>query len=216
MSRNMTMHPDILIADDHLIFRQGLKKLLLTEGYNVIAEASNGHEAIKLTRQLNPSIVVLDIGMPQLNGIDAAREILKQSPQKQVILLTMYSDEVYALEALKAGVRGYVLKNQAASDLIVAIKEVLGGSVYLSPGISETVVNALLSNPVQPKELLSDREKQVLQLIAEGNTTKEIANLLSLSVKTAESHRSNIMHRLDMHNIASLVRYAIRRGMIKA
>ena len=216
MKRKLANQKDILIADDHLIFRQGLRSLLESEGFNVVAEATNGNEAMRLTRQLEPVIALLDVGMPVLNGIDAAREIIKQSGQTQVILLTMYSDETYALEALKAGVRGYVLKNQAASDLVIAISEVLNGSIYLSPGISETVVNAMLANKDQPKDLLSGREKQVLQLIAEGKTTKEIASLLNLSVKTAESHRSHIMHRLNIHNIANLVRYAIRSGMIKA
>lgn len=216
MKMKQVSQKDILIADDHLIFSQGLKTLLVTAGYNVVAEAVNGQEAIRLSRQLNPAIAIVDVSMPLLNGIDATREILKQSPQTHVILLTMYKDESYALEALRVGARGYVLKNQAASDLVVAIQEVLGGAIYLSPGISESVVKAMLSNHEQPKDLLSGRQKQVLQLIAEGKTTKEIAALLNLSVKTAESHRSHIMHSLDIHNIANLVRYAIRRGMIKA
>lgn len=213
---NMVLNKNVLIADDHLMFRQGLKALLEGNGFHVIAEASNGHEAIRLARQLNPTIAILDFGMPMLNGIDAAQEIHKQSPRTQVVMLTMHEEEVYALEALKAGIRGYVLKSQTSYDLINAILEVLRGAIYMSPKISETVVKSLSSKQEHPDELLTCRERQVLQLIAEGKTTKDIATVLNLSVKTAESHRSRIMQRLDMHNIASLVRYAIRRGMIQA
>ncbi len=212
----ITSSKNIVIADDHLMFRQALTALLNSEGFNVVGEAANGHEAVRLARQHQPQIAVLDFSMPLLNGVDAAQEILRQSPQSQVVLLTMYSDDVYALEALKAGIRGYVLKNQAAADLVSAIREVSNGAVYLSPGISESVVKALLLKQDQPTELLTCRERQVLQLIAEGKTTKDIAELLHLSVKTAESHRSHIMQRLDIHNIAHLVRYAIRRGIIRA
>lgn len=213
---NMVLNKNVLIADDHLMFRQGLKALLEGNGFHVIAEASNGHEAIRLARQLNPTIAILDFSMPMLNGIDAAQEIHKQSPRTQVVMLTMHEEEVYALEALKAGIRGYVLKSQTSYDLINAILEVLRGAIYMSPKISETVVKSLSSKQEHPDELLTCRERQVLQLIAEGKTTKDIATVLNLSVKTAESHRSRIMQRLDMHNIASLVRYAIRRGMIQA
>mgnify|MGYP001240465206 CR=1 FL=1 len=213
---NSTRASSVIIADDHHIFRQGLESLLQTEGFDVVGKASNGHEAIRLARQFSPMVAVLDVSMPLLNGIDAAKEIQKQSPSTRVILLTMHDEENYALEALRAGVRGYVLKNQAASDLTTAIKKVIGGSVYLSPKISESVVSALVTQQPPPADVLTAREKQVLQLIAEGSTTKEIANLLNLSVKTAESHRSHIMQRLNIHNVASLVRYAIRHGMIKA
>jgi len=213
---SLNTNKSIIIADDHQMFRQGIKVLLENSGYRVVGEAANGHDAIRLTRQLNPQVAVLDFSMPLLNGIDAAQEIQRQSPNTQVVLLTMYDDEIYALEALKAGIRGYVLKSQASSDLVGAMQEVLRGSIYLSPRISETVVKALINKQSQPNELLTCRERQVLQLIAEGKTTKDIAVLLNLSVKTAESHRSRIMQRLDMHNVAGLVRYAIRRGMIQA
>lgn len=206
----------VVVADDHSLFRQGLVALLEREGFNVVGEASDGHEAIRLVRQTNPSFVLLDFSMPLLNGIEATREILKRAPDTHVLLLTMYDDEVNVLESLRAGVRAYILKNQTAMELEGAIREVLRGSVYLSPGISEAVVNACMSKEDRPIELLTDRERQVLQLIAEGHTTKSIASVLYLSVKTAESHRTRIMQRLGIHNIASLVRYAIRRGMIKA
>lgn len=206
----------ILLADDHPMFRQGLKALLEREGFEVSAEAQDGHEAVRLTRQSNPDVAVLDIGMPLLNGIDAARQILKQNPGTQVVVLTMYEEEAYVLEALRAGIRGYVLKAQAAADLVGAIREVLRGAVYLSPGISKTVVDAYMGKSELPFDPLTDRERQVLQLIAEGKTTKEIAEILGLSVKTADSHRTRIMQKLEIHETASLVRYAVRRGFIKA
>lgn len=213
---NMATRKSVVIADDHRMFRQGLKALLEADGFHIVGEAENGQEAIRLTRQHSPQVAVLDYSMPVLNGIDAAREIQRQSPETVVVLLTMYDDEKYALEALKCAIRGFVLKHQAASDLINAIREVLQGSIYLSPGISAAVVKALMLKNGEPGELLTGRERQVLQLIAEGNTTKEIAGLLHLSVKTAESHRSRIMSKLDVHNIAGLVRYSIRQGIIQA
>ena len=206
----------VLLADDHPMFRQGLKALLEREGFEVVAEASDGHEAVRLARKHELNIAILDIGMPMLNGIDAAREILKQTPGAQVVLLTMYEEEAYVLEALRAGIRGYVLKAQAAADLVAAIREVLRGAVYLSPGISKTVVDAYMGRSELPADPLTDRERQVLQLIAEGKTTKEAAEILGLSVKTADSHRTRIMQKLEIHETASLVRYAIRRGFIKA
>jgi DNA-binding NarL/FixJ family response regulator len=213
---NMVASKSVVIADDHQMFRQGLRVLLETEGFNVVAEAENGQEAIRLARQHNPQIAILDYSMPVLNGLDAAKEIQRQSPETAMVLLTMYDDEKYALQALNCAVRGFVLKHQAASDLINAIREVQQGSIYLSPGISAAVVKSLMSKHSDVSELLTGRERQVLQLIAEGHTTKDIADMLHLSVKTAESHRSHIMHKLDVHNIAGLVRYSIRQGIIVA
>jgi len=206
----------ILLADDHPMFRQGLKALLEKEGFDIVAEAANGHQAVTLSRQLEPDIAVLDIGMPLLNGIDAARQINKQASDTQVILLTMYEEEAYVLEALRAGVRGYVLKAQAAADLLSAIREVLRNAVYLSPGISKAVVDAYMNKSNPRLDPLTDRERQVLQLIAEGKTTKQAASVLGVSVKTADSHRNRIMQKLEIHETASLVRYAIRHGLIKA
>lgn len=211
-----TSEKRVVIADDHEMFRQGIAGLLEREGYTIEGQAGNGHEAIRLTRQLQPALAILDFSMPLLNGVDATRDIIKKSPGTKVVLLTMYEDDACVIEALKAGVRGYVLKTQAASDLGVALREVQRGSVYLSPGISDAVVKAYVSNQRDPEKGLSDRERQVLQLIAEGHTTRSIASLLFISVKTAESHRSRIMQRLGMHNVASLVRYAIRTGLLKA
>jgi DNA-binding NarL/FixJ family response regulator len=212
----MALKKSVVIADDHQMFRQGLSILLEAEGFHVVGEAENGQEAIRLTRQHNPQIAVLDYSMPVLNGLDAAREIRRQSPETAVVILTMYDDERYALEALNCGVRGFVLKHQTSADLINAIREVLLGSIYLSPAISAAVVKSLMSKNGELGELLTGRERQVLQLIAEGNTTKDIAGVLHLSVKTAESHRSRIMSKLDVHNIAGLVRYSIRQGIIQA
>ncbi len=213
---NSSTKPTCVIADDHCMFRQAIRSLLEDEGFEVLGEASNGHEAVKLVARHSPQLALLDYGMPMLNGSFAAAEILKRSPDTQVVLLTMYDDETFALDAVRSGVRGYVLKEQAAQELVAALRQVLSGSIYLSPNISESVVTALLSKKEQPSDLLTPREKQVLQLIAEGKTTKDIASVLHLSVKTAESHRSNIMNRLNVHNVASLVRYAIRHGMIEA
>lgn len=206
----------VVVADDHAMFRQGLVALLEGEEFKVVGEAENGHDAIRIVRTLLPDLAIVDFSMPLLNGIDAARDIQRRSPKTHVVLLTMYDDDACVLEALRAGVRGYVLKSQTTADLVVALREVLKGSVYLSPCISDTVVNLYVSRSDADTDVLSERERQVLQLIAEGHTTKSIASMLFVSVKTAESHRTHIMQRLDIHNIASLVRYAIRRGMIKA
>lgn len=211
------MRTRILLADDHIVVREGLTKLLAREGFDVVAEASNGHEVIRLAGKQNIDVAILDIFMPLLNGLDAARELLKTSPKTKVILLTMHKEEQYVLEALRAGVSGYVLKSQAGQDLMQAIHEVAKGSVYLSPAVTGTVVEAYLAEGEAPVSSVSptSRERAVLQLIAEGKTTKEIAQLLGVSVKTAESHRTNLMKKLDIHETAGLVRYAIRNGLIQ-
>ena len=205
----------VLLADDHSIVRQGLKALLDKEGLAVVAEAANGQEAVKLVHEHKPDVAVLDLSMPLLNGLDAAREILKTSPRTKPMLLTMHTEDHYVLEALRVGVRGYVMKNHSGEDLVRAIVQVARGEVYLSPGISEVVVQAYLNKTDYSSDPLSGRERQVLQLVAEGNTTKKVASLLGLSVKTAESHRTRIMEKLDIHETAGLVRYAIRRGIIQ-
>lgn len=209
------MPPRILLADDHEIFRQGLRALLEREGFHVVGEAADGHAAIQKAAQLIPDVAVVDLAMPLLNGLDAAREITRVSPRTRTILLTMHAEDPYVARALQAGIRGYVLKSQAAEDLVQAIREVGRGAVYLSPGVSETVVEAYLAKRDVPPDPLTPREHQVLQLIAEGKTTKEVAALLGVSVKTAESHRMRIMTKLDIHEIAGLVRYAIREGLVR-
>lgn len=205
----------VLLADDHQIVRDGLRALLEREGLAVIGEAGNGREAVRLAEALEPDVAVLDLTMPELNGVDAARAILQASPRTMPVLLTMHTDEHQVVAALRAGIRGYVVKTQAAEELVQAIREVARGGMYLSPGISRVVVEACLSNTGLPPDPLAPRERQVLQLVAEGKTTKEVATLLGLSVKTAESYRTRIMEKLDIHETAGLVRYAIRRGLIQ-
>ena len=205
----------VLLADDHVIVRDGLKNLLLDECFEIAAEVSNGREAVESARKLHPDVAVLDISMPLLNGIDAAREIRAASPRTKSILLTMHNEEQYALEALRAGIKGYVLKTQAGVELVQAIRSILRGGFYLSPGISESVVNAALANNPVALNSLTQRERQVLQLIAEGKTNKEIAQHLGMSVKTVESHRSNLMKKLAVHETAGLVRHAIKIGLIQ-
>lgn len=205
----------VLLADDHPIVREGFKSLLEREGLQVVGEASDGHEAVRLAQTLHPDVAVLDLSMPLLNGLQAAREILHTSPRTRTILLTMYTEDQYVLEAMRAGIRGYVVKRQAVMDLVQAIREVANGAIYLSPSVSQAVVRAYLGKTDLPPDPLSSREQQVLQLVAEGKTTKEIAQLLGISIKTAESHRTHIMEKLDIHETAGLVRYAIRRGVIQ-
>jgi DNA-binding NarL/FixJ family response regulator len=199
-----------------MLVRQGLRALLERERFEVLAEASDGLEAVQYAEKLHPDAAILDLAMPSLNGIDACREIQRVAPRTRVILLTMHPDEHYVLAALRSGVRGYVLKTRAAADLVEAINEVCGGHMYLSPGIAHTVVEAVLSKNEAPEDPLTPRERQVLQLVAEGKTTKEVAAILGISPKTAESHRTRIMQKLDIHETAGLVRYAIRSGVIQA
>jgi DNA-binding NarL/FixJ family response regulator len=205
----------VLLADDHALIRQGLKALLEKQGCQVVSEASDGQEALRSAEKAQPEVAILDISMPVLNGMDAARELKKSSPKTKVILLTQHDEDQYVSEALRAGVRGYVLKSQAADDLVHAIREVCRGCVYLSPKISGAVVDAYVSKTYASADPLSGRERQVLQLVGEGKSTKDVAAHLGISVKTAESHRARLMKKLDIHETASLVRYAIRHGLIQ-
>lgn len=209
------MSLSVLLADDHPIVRQGLHALLAREGLDVVAEAADGHEAVALARRFQPDLAVIDLVMPRLNGIGAALQIQRESPHTKSILLTMHTESQCVLEAMRNGLRGYVIKTQASADLIQAIREVGRGTVYLSPGVSGTVVEAYRSRADPPDDPLTPREREVLQLVAEGKTTKEIAQMLSLSVKTAETHRTRTMRKLGIHDTAGLVRYAIRRGWIQ-
>lgn len=206
----------ILLADDHRVVRQGLEALLERGGFAVVGKASDGLEAVRMAKSLRPDVAILDLAMPLLNGIAATREILRECPETRPILLTMYKEDSFVLEALRAGVRGYLVKNQLFEDLVVAIREVVQGRIYLCPTISETVVQAYLRKSDFSPDTLSPREAQVLQLLAEGKNTKETASLLGISGKTVESHRSRIMEKLDIHDVAGLVRHAIRRGLIQA
>jgi two-component system response regulator NreC len=205
----------IVLADDHVLVRQGLKSLLERERFQVMAEASDGQDAVRLIETHHPDVAILDISMPTLNGIDAARGLSRTAPKTKVILLTQHEEEQYIHEALEAGVKGYVLKNQVANDLIQAIRQVCRGEFYLSPGISRAVMEAYRNKSERPADPLTVRERQVLQLIAEGKSTKDTASVLGISVKTAESHRMRLMQKLNIHETASLVRYAVRRGLIQ-
>lgn len=204
----------VLLADDHQIVRQGVRLLLEREGLTVVAEASNGPDAVDLALRHRPDVAVLDFVMPRLNGLDAAREILRRQPSLGIVLLSMQTQEHQIAAALRASIRAYVPKTQAADDLVHAIREVAAGRIFLSSSLSDVIVNGYLSGTGAATDPLAPRERQVLQLIAEGQTSKEIASELGVSVKTAESYRAHIMEKLDIHETANLVRYAIRQGLV--
>ena len=205
----------ILIAEDQRLIGEGFSSLLRGAGFDVVGEATDGHEAVRLSEQLRPDVAVLDISMPGLNGIDAARAIQRSCPDTKTLIVTMHSDDAYVVDALRAGIGGYVLKSQAGPDLVSAINQVVQGNVYLSPGISGALANAVRSNVDVPEDPLTPREREVLQLVAEGMTSKEVSNMLHVSPKTVDAHRASIMRKLDLHDTAGLVRYAIRRGLIE-
>jgi two-component system, NarL family, response regulator NreC len=205
----------ILLAEDHVIVRQGLRALLEQAGMTVIGEASDGPEALRIAHKQHPDVAILDIAMPHLNGIETARRLREGLPQTKIVLLTAHIEDAYVLEAMQAGAVGYVLKTQAAADIVQAIRDVVQGEIYLSSRVSRAVVKAYLTRSDLPPDPLTSRERETLQLIAEGQTTKEIAWRLGLSVKTVESHRIRLMRKLDIHETATLVRYAIRRGLTR-
>jgi DNA-binding NarL/FixJ family response regulator len=205
----------VLLADDHQIVRDGMKVFLEREGFKVNAEAQNGQQAVSLALKLQPEVVVLDITMPVLNGLDAAREILRQAPATKAVLLTMHDDGKYVLDGLRIGVKGFVTKTHAAEDLLQAIRQAMRGITYVSPELSQAVFEAIKTKSDLGHDPLTLRERQILQLVAEGKTTKESAVLLNISIKTAETHRAHIMEKLDIHETAGLVRYAIRRGLVR-
>ena len=210
----------ILLADDHTIIRSGLRLLLDQQpDFKVIAEASNGREAVDLAAELHPEIAVLDIGMPQLNGIEATQQIVSKDPPTQVVILSMHADEGYVLRALKAGARAYILKNSAEADLIRAVRTVAEGKSFFSPVISkmllEDYVRQIRDKHVEDSyDLLTPREREILQLVAEGKSSKEVANLLDLSVYTVETHRARVMQKLNLRGIPELILYAVRKGII--
>lgn len=216
MERSSDYSKSVFLADDHVLIREALKSMLQQAGFTVVGEASDGRAAAEMCDKLGPEIAVLDIAMPVMNGIDATREILRRRPGASVILLSMYYEDGYVLAALRAGVKGYVLKQNAASTLLQAIEAVTRGEVYLSPRISQAVVKAYLSSAEGPADPLSSREREVLQLIAEGRTLKEAADVLGISIRTAETHRIRLAQKLGLRDVASLTRYAIRRGLIRA
>ena len=210
----------VLLADDHGVVRKGLRFVLESEpDIEVVGEASDGRQAIEASDQKNPNVVVMDIAMPRLNGIDATAQIMKHQPHTGVIILSMYSDEEYLLRALTAGAKGYLLKDTAESELVNAVRTVASGKPFFSPDISKTLLEDYLRQLRQrglndSYDLLSDREKEVLQLLAEGKTNKEVATVLNLSPYTVETHRTHIMQKLNLHNTAEIVLYAVRKKLI--
>ena len=211
----------ILLADDHGIVRQGLRAVLAREtSFEVIGESSDGREAVRLAEALQPNIVIMDISMPQLNGLEAAKQIVKASPRTHIIILSMHSDETYLIRALQAGVKGYLLKESAEEDLIRAVRMVAQGKTFFSPAVT----NALLADYMRDMQqrnlrdsydLLTEREREVLQLLAEGKSNKEAATVLDVSTNTVETHRTNLMQKLGLHNTAEIVLYAVRKKIIQ-
>jgi len=210
----------ILIADDHGIVRTGLKLLLdRATGMEVVGEAADGREAVRLARELKPDITILDIGMPLLNGLDAAAHILRENDRTGIIILSMHTDESYILRALDAGAKGYLLKDHADEDLERAIQSVAAGKPYFSPSIAQALledyVNLMRERRVQDSyDLLTEREREVLQLLAGGKSNKEVASVLNISPYTIETHRNNLMQKLNLHNTAEIVLYAVRKALI--
>ena len=210
----------VLLADDHGIVRKGLRALLESQpGMKVAGEAADGREAVKLTAEIQPDVVIMDIAMPNLNGIEATAQIVKANPKTGVVILSMHSDEAYLVRALNAGARGYLLKDSAEEDLLRAIQAVADGRPFFSPAIAQTLLEDFVRSLQQrgltdSYDLLTDREKEVLQLLAEGKSNKDVATLLNLSPYTVETHRTNLMQKLNLHNTAEIVLYAVRKKII--
>jgi DNA-binding NarL/FixJ family response regulator len=212
----------ILLADDHALVRQGLKALLMAEpDFEVVAEAETGRQAVQLAKKFLPEVVVMDIAMPLLNGFEATRQIVHELPSVRIIILSSYSDDEYVEQLIDAGAIGYLLKQTAANEVIKAIREARQGNAYFSPFVSRRMLEHyrrafVNGQPVQKcSDALTSREREVIQLIAEGNTNKQIAGVLCISVKTVEKHRQQVMNRLNIHDIAGLTRYAMAKGMIE-
>jgi len=210
----------IVLADDHTILREGLRALLTADpSFEILGEARDGREAVRCVEKLGPDLLLIDLSMPRMSGMDAIREIKKRYPETKIIALTVHKTEEYLLTTLRAGADGYVLKDATHDELILAIKNVMGGKSYLSPGVSEKVIEGYLEGKKSKQSLsswesLSQREREVLKLIAEGFKNKEIAGDLCISLKTVEKHRANLMKKLDLHNAAALTVYAMDKGLV--
>jgi DNA-binding NarL/FixJ family response regulator len=205
----------ILLADDHAVVRQGFSALLRAQpDMEVVGDAANGREAIEKAKELQPDVVVMDVAMPELNGIEATRRLQDEAPRSRVLALSMHKDSVYVREILRAGARGYLLKDAIDTDLVAAVRAVARGDGYISPAVSDAVLSDYRKHVTNPIDLLSSREREVLQMIAEGLVNKEIATRLNLSVYTVEAHRGRIMEKLNLHSTSELVRFALRNGLI--
>ncbi|MGA1864702.1 MAG: response regulator [bacterium] len=224
MKKNKQKHTiTVALADDHAILRQGIESLIKKElDIEVIGEASDGHETLKLVEDRKPDILILDIAMPKLNGIEVSKRIKNKFPQTKIIILSMYDNQEYIFELFSCGVSAYLLKESVASDLISAIKAVYNGDSYLSPSISKKVINGYLlmqqkKKPEKPvsENSLTSREREILQLIAEGYSSREISELLNTSIKTVDAHRNNLMKKLKIHRKTELIKYAIQHGIIQ-
>jgi two-component system, NarL family, response regulator NreC len=208
------------MGDDHTVVRQGLRKILEERPeWEVVAEAGDGREAVKKILEIQPDVAILDIGMPLLNGIEATRQIVKRLPNVRVLILSMHSDEAYITQALQAGARGYLLKDSADTDLIRAVIDIAAGKSFFSPAVARVMLDDYVRHLAQKGivdryEALSEREREIFQLIAEGHSNKEMAELLSISPATVETHRAHILQKLDLHSTAEVVLYAVRRGVI--
>jgi two-component system, NarL family, response regulator NreC len=205
----------ILLADDHAVVRQGFKMILGAQAdMEIVGEAGNGREAVELAEREKPDVAVMDVAMPELNSIEATRRLADVAPHTRVLALSMHKDSVYVREILRAGARGYLLKDAPAAELLLAVRAVAGGEGYLSPAVSNAVLDDYRRHVTNPIDLLSSREREVLQLLAESKTNKEIAGVLNLSVYTVEAHRGRIMEKLNLHSINELVRFAVRNGLV--
>ncbi len=205
----------ILLADDHAVVRQGFKMILSAQpDMEIVAEAGNGREALEMAEEARPDVVVMDVAMPELNGIEATRRLAASAPHARVLALSMHKDSVYVREILRAGARGYLLKDSGAGDLVSAVRAVASGEGYISPAVSNAVLDDYRRHVTNPIDLLTSREREVLQMLAEGKTNKEIASVLNLSVYTVDAHRGRIMEKLNLHSINELVRFAVRNGLI--
>jgi two-component system, NarL family, response regulator NreC len=210
----------IFLADDHTILREGIRSLLENESdMEVVGEAEDGHQAVKMVRQIKPDVVLMDIAMPRLNGLEATSQIKKLIPDSKILILTMHDNEEYIRKALASGAMGYILKDAAARELMDAIRAVYRGEAVLSPAVTRLVIEDYLRwgdlKPEVPQDDLSEREREILQLIAEGNTNKQIAEILCISIKTVQAHRSNLMNKLDLHDRGELIKYAIQKKIIE-
>ncbi|MBI3781868.1 MAG: response regulator transcription factor [Deltaproteobacteria bacterium] len=213
------MKTSVLLVEDHTVVRQGLRRILENDpSIEIVAEVGDGREAIAVAQRLSPQIAIVDISLPALNGVEVTRHLAKVAPDTRVLILSMHADEAYVRQSLKAGAKGYLLKDADDQDLIRAVSALSSGASYFSPQVSKLLLDGFVHDtPAADDELsvLSDREREVLQLIAEGKSNKEVAQLLNLSVSTVESHRKHIMEKLDLHNTASVVRFAVRKGIIQ-